>query len=55
MDSIEQRDKRALCALQQQCSTAPIQPKQSYYISGERHIGPSMRYYHRWLHELKKQ
>lgn len=52
---MEQRDKRALRALEQQCNNKRIPQSTSYSINGEQHRGPAMRYYHRWLHELKKQ
>lgn len=52
---MEDKDKRALCALDRTCGQAATAPKQSYYVNGERRLGPHRRFYHRWLHELKKQ
>lgn len=52
---LEDRDKRALCALEGKCGRAATEATCSYNINGEQHRGPAMRYYHRWLHELKKQ
>lgn len=52
---MEQRDKRALSALERTCGQAATVPTCSYYVNGERHLGPAKRFYHRWLHELKKQ
>lgn len=52
---LEDRDKRALRALECECGQAATVPKQSYYVNGERHVGPHKRFYRRWLHELKKQ
>lgn len=52
---IEDCDKRALCALERTCGQAATEAKHSYTVNGEQHKGPHPRYYHRWLHELKKQ
>lgn len=52
---MEQCDKRAVCALEQRLQHTVGEVRRSYYINGERHTGPHQRYYHRWLHELKKQ
>jgi len=52
---MEDSDKRALRALECECGQAATVPKQSYYVNGERHVGPHKRFYRRWLHELKKQ
>lgn len=52
---LEDRDKRALCALECKCGQAATVPTCSYYVNGERRTGPAGRFYHRWLHELKKQ
>lgn len=52
---MNQRDTRALCALEQRLQQSVGDVRRSYYINGERHIGPHQRYFYRWLHELKKQ
>jgi hypothetical protein len=52
---MEQCDRRALRALEQELKQPVQSVQRSYYVNGERHLGPHQRYYHRWLHELKKQ
>jgi hypothetical protein len=52
---MNQRDERALCALEQKLQQPVHNVQRSYYVNGERHTGPHQRYYYRWLHELKKQ